>query len=176
MNAWEAEPDRDEFESSGLPCLLLREPHTGAWCGFVAVPLDHPLHGKRGDVLVKAPASFAGRTLDPYRIARADLRSDLPAIVQAGDVLPLSALLPVHGGIWSTDVMAGDPPRWRFGFRCSHATDYLPRDINVDVLRTTTADDYRSHDYAKAEVIDLAAQLAALERVELAVQETGRKN
>lgn len=91
-------------------------------------------------------------------------------------MLPLSALLPVHGGVWSTGAVRDDPARWRFGFTCSHATDYLPRHTNADVLRTTTADDYRSHDYAKAEVIDLAAQLAALERVELAVQELAVKN
>jgi hypothetical protein len=42
---WTLEPDRLEFEAHGFPCLLNRAPVTGAWCGYVAVPPGHPLHG-----------------------------------------------------------------------------------------------------------------------------------
>lgn len=47
---WSNEPDRLEFESHGLPCLMQRN-RLGAWCGYVAVPPGHPMHGTRGEGL-----------------------------------------------------------------------------------------------------------------------------
>lgn len=43
---WKGEPDRVDFEHAGLPCLLKRSEDMGNWCGYVAVPPGHPLHGK----------------------------------------------------------------------------------------------------------------------------------
>ena len=45
---WDAEPDRVEFEHAGLPCLLRRN-RSGVWCGYAAVPPDHPWHGTHYD-------------------------------------------------------------------------------------------------------------------------------
>jgi hypothetical protein len=41
---WQHEPDRAEWrdEATGLPCLALRHEHYGHWCGYVAIPADHP--------------------------------------------------------------------------------------------------------------------------------------
>lgn len=41
---WEGEPDRVDFEHAGLPCLMLRHPWYGNWCGYAAVPPGHPLY------------------------------------------------------------------------------------------------------------------------------------
>src|SRR5688572_11433893 len=46
---WQTEPDRVEFEHAGLPCLMSRHPTLGHWCGYVAVPPGHPMHGKEYD-------------------------------------------------------------------------------------------------------------------------------
>jgi hypothetical protein len=43
---WDSEPDRVDFHHAGLPCLLLRHPNYGSWCGYVAVPKGHPAYGK----------------------------------------------------------------------------------------------------------------------------------
>ena len=45
---WDDEPDRVEFEHAGLPCLLKRN-RGGVWCGYAAVPPDHPWHGTHYD-------------------------------------------------------------------------------------------------------------------------------
>lgn len=45
---WLTEPDREEFEHLGMPCILNRNAH-GAWCGYVAVAPGHPYHGKGYD-------------------------------------------------------------------------------------------------------------------------------
>lgn len=42
---WAEEPDRIDFVSSGLACLMLRSRSHGAWCGYVGVPPGHLLHG-----------------------------------------------------------------------------------------------------------------------------------
>lgn len=42
---WVDEQDRIEFRCEGLPCLMRRHPTEGHWCGYVAVPPGHPLHG-----------------------------------------------------------------------------------------------------------------------------------
>jgi hypothetical protein len=43
---WLDEPDREEFEHKGLPCILARSPVTGAWCGYVGLAPGHPCHKK----------------------------------------------------------------------------------------------------------------------------------
>jgi hypothetical protein len=42
---WDGEPDRVEWRSGDLPCLIVRGP-LGALCGYVGMPPGHPWHGK----------------------------------------------------------------------------------------------------------------------------------
>lgn len=46
---WQTEPDRVEFEHLGFPCLIVRVPHSGHLCGYVAVPPGHPAYRLRYD-------------------------------------------------------------------------------------------------------------------------------
>lgn len=49
---WDNEPDKEEFEHAGLPCILNRvlpRERAGHWCGYVAVPPGHPLHSMNYD-------------------------------------------------------------------------------------------------------------------------------
>lgn len=43
---WQQEPDFIEWRACGLPCLMVRHSEAGHWCGYVAVPPGHPLHGR----------------------------------------------------------------------------------------------------------------------------------
>jgi hypothetical protein len=43
---WQHEPDRIDFVHAGLPCLALRHPDYGSWCGYVGVQREHPYYGK----------------------------------------------------------------------------------------------------------------------------------
>jgi len=47
---WNNEPDRDVWVDpiTDLDCLINRGP-SGAWCGYVGVGPDHPLHGVQYD-------------------------------------------------------------------------------------------------------------------------------
>jgi hypothetical protein len=42
---WDNEPDRVDFITSGYAAFTLRGPH-GSWCGYVGVPVNHPVYGK----------------------------------------------------------------------------------------------------------------------------------
>lgn len=44
---WQTEPDREAWtdEATGYPCVAVRHPRMGHWCGYVGVPDGHPMHG-----------------------------------------------------------------------------------------------------------------------------------
>lgn len=46
---WVDEPDRVEWRSQGLPCLVRRVEGVGHFCGYVGVTEGHPLYGKDAD-------------------------------------------------------------------------------------------------------------------------------
>lgn len=139
---WSSEPDRLEFEASGLPCLLRRN-DLGAWCGYVAVPRGHPCHGKSLHDLCHLEA-HGGIT---YGHAC------------AGDICHV----PKEGA--PDDV-------WWIGFDCAHAFDLIPwmhaqlKEMKGELFATqepvTWRDQYRDLEYVKNECVELAAQLVAL--------------
>ena len=92
---WLDEPDRVEFRHAGLPCLLNRN-RMGTWCGYVAVPPGHALHGKHyndADVRVHGGLTYADRC--------------------SGEICHT----PEPG--------EPDDVRW-FGFDCGHGGDFVP--------------------------------------------------
>ena len=46
---WENEPNRVGYVESGVKALILRNPEIGILCGYIALPLKHPLAGKNYD-------------------------------------------------------------------------------------------------------------------------------
>ncbi len=92
---WDTEPDRVEFEYAGFPCLVKRN-HSGAWCGYVAVPPGHIYHGADyNDVAVEVHGG----------LTYGDLCS--------GDICHI----PKHG--------EPDDVFW-LGFDCAHGGDRVP--------------------------------------------------
>lgn len=150
---WTAEPDRAEWEHAGFPCLAVRGPDfSGHWCGYVAVPPGHPLHGKRYD----------------DESVNVDVHGGLTyAQACAGDICHV----PKPGA--PDDV-------WWFGFDCAHAGDLSPamrakylhhgypfNSEPYDHVKAMAATDwsvdvYRTLDYVQAEANRLADQLAAV--------------
>jgi hypothetical protein len=168
MALWDTEGDADTFGASGLRCILKRN-HIGVWAGYVAIPHDHPLYGQRREVVLVTQDATA----------------------------PANVLLTVHGGVRFTGMLPDDtvddvraegepwrpvPPRqppWYIGFDCGHQTDYKPADpMTLEAYRSMdpeqaealfrTPADYRDINYARAETMKLAAQVAALAGAQLA--------
>lgn len=155
---WEAEPDRKEWldGSTGYACLAQRGP-SGAWCGYVAVPRDHPARGR----------SYYSDNFDIASVLQdADVRAS--AIVQQA-----INEIRVHGGLtFAGDRDHAEAPEdaWWFGFDCAHAGDYSPKYGRVDhpVLglgRPTGwggVITYRTLGYVEGEIASLADQLARI--------------
>ena len=137
---WQDEPDKKQWrdEATRLPCLIVRN-HSGALCGYVGVPKEHPLHGKGYD----APEvdCHGGLTF-----ANGCVHGDNPA----------RGVCHIPG--------AGEPDDvWWFGFDCAHAWDVWPafEARNRGRFSPDPDDVYRDFDYVTRQVTSLAAQLAA---------------
>ncbi len=98
---WHGEHDRVEWRHNDLPCLMLRNPRSGVWCGYVGLSDGHPLHGKDfGDDACDALEAPGGITYSEEC---------------AGNIC--------H------NAHPGEPEHvWWLGFDCNHAWDVEPRD------------------------------------------------
>lgn len=160
---WQDEPDKVQWtdEATGLPCLAVRTPWSGNWCGYVGVAEGHPAFGQGYDE--------ADRLADPDDDGYRGLR--------------------VHGGLTFADFcqegeeetgichvpQPGQPERvWWFGFDCAHSGDISPasdartRSYGLKPLRFGGTngwpeDKYRTLEYVQAECADLARQLRAID-------------
>jgi hypothetical protein len=131
---WHNEPDRVDFEHAGFACLALRN-HYGAWCGYVAVPPGHPMHGR------------------PY--------DDVDAEVHGG----LTYSHACDGAICHVPRPGESDNVWWLGFDCSHAWDLVPALDGLCHGRFPTLFDhatYRDLEYVQNEIRSLAEQLAAV--------------
>jgi len=145
---WDAEPDKRQWPdpATDLPCLIVRHTALGHLCGYVGVPLGHPLHGAGGDELdVHGGVTFAGRC-QPHPTGGEG-----------------EAICHVAGPGEPDDV-------WWFGFDCAHHLDESPSDVMLRVrfrLPELLANGerigtYRDVPYVTAECAKLATQLAAV--------------
>lgn len=62
---WSAECDKRQWPdaATGYPCLAVRHPERGFWCGYVGVPPEHPLYGADRDCVplhAHGGVNFAG--------------------------------------------------------------------------------------------------------------------
>ena len=139
---WQQEPDRIEWRSHGLPCLIVRAGSHGALCGYVGVPEGHPYHGAEG---------FSGE----------------PTELDVHGGITYGAPCQAGGKICHVPQPGESDHVWWLGFDCSHYMDHQPgraaywrergmgRDLGYEGGIYWTVDDVR------AEVERLAEQIAA---------------
>lgn len=133
---WENEPAHVEFRHCGLPCLLHRGP-LGAWCGYVAVPPGHPLHGcsySTPDISVHGGLTYADECA---------------------------------GAICHVPDPGEPDNVWWFGFDCAHGGDIVPKFVDLETIPETSRmffqeGVYRDMAYVTRETRELAEQLAAV--------------
>lgn len=158
---WDGEPETDQFwtdPATGYRCAVSRGP-SGAWCGYVALPDDHPLHGV--SYSSDMPDRLAGAA---ERVMEGEIgkRGPMNVFVIAGRGRCYAGdLLDVHGSVtYSGEGRFKDHPGFWYGFDCSHAGDLSP--AFEKFLPGLSGDEYRTLDYTKAECASLARQLQAL--------------
>ena len=140
---WDGEPDKVQWpdEVTGLPCLAVRNPRYGNWCGYVGALPEHPLHG------------------NGYEDVNFEVH---------GGITYANACSPGEDeatGICHTPAAGESDHVWWFGFDCAHGWDYSPNDLKDSNERgypfTIGANrEYRTLAYVQLECASLARQLA----------------
>lgn len=144
LGPWQDEPDKEQWEdeTTGLPCLLKRNPY-GALCGYVGVPEGHPWFAASYDSVDAHDIVHGGLTF-------ADFCAEGP---------PEASICHVPD--------PGDPdPVWWLGFDCGHCFDFMPgmRAREAGLMLPTYFDDqevYRDRAYVRAECAKLARAIVA---------------
>jgi hypothetical protein len=136
---WADEPDKAQWvdPSTNLDCLIVRN-HSGALCGYVGVPPEHPWHGKGYDFLPVNVDVHGGLTFSGPCQEGAE---DGPGVCH----------VPEPGRPFDV---------WWLGFDCAHAFDKMPR-IEALTNYPIANSVYRTFAYVQAEVTRLASQIAA---------------
>lgn len=157
---WTKEPDSADFEAHGLKCALRRGP-VGAWCGYVGIPKEHPLHGRDYDEMVKTPKSIIERKIDVDKVGAVTLfcagLNNNDETLKAG-LLQISLALDCHGGLTyaaDKEPCGETDGLWWFGFDAAHCDDITP---NVGFNHEGAV--YRDEAYMRGECESLAKQLS----------------
>ena len=140
---WDSEPDKVQWSdaATGLPCLAVRHPRSGHWCGYVGVAEGHPWYGKGYD--------------------------DVDATAHGGLTFA-DKLQPSHDesrGICHVPA-PGEPDHvWWLGFDCHHCGDRSPQDEAYAKTRgypftAYSGETYKPLTYVETECALLAGQAA----------------
>jgi hypothetical protein len=131
---WDAEPEnRVEWRHEGVPCLLVRHPRYGHWCGYAAVEPGHPWHGKDYD---DVPVDVHGG------LTYADKCGAIPAVCHVPQ--------------------PGEPDDvWWLGFDCAHARDMSPGMWGPGMWWRVSDEVYRDQRYVQQQTDALAEQVIA---------------
>lgn len=161
--------ERDWTTVAGLRavCLMVIRDYEGKTirshrCGYVGVPVGHPLHG----VDYGTPVPWLRRYTEHSTLGKKSPILIITAGVRAeeGDTVRCSPdiAFDVHGGLTFSDGGGGYPvsgPEWWFGFDCHHDCD---RSIDPSPYGFDSDGVVRSMDYVVAECESLARQIVEM--------------
>lgn len=163
---WQEEPDRVEWESYGLPCLMVRDMNFGHWCGYAAVPLGHPLHGVWYDQCTQGcpPEKYRLWACGNYEHCPGGFLTAHNGLVFSGFFDDLICHTPKPGQPENVSKRSAIY-YWWFGFGCVSVWDMLPgiKDLMVKLARPAilvSHQNYRDLAYVRNQVENLARQLA----------------
>lgn len=134
---WDNEPDKVQWPdpATGLPCLAVRHPNSGHWCGYVGVSEKHPYFEASYDSCTQGVDVHGGLTFSDHC---------QPDSEETG-------VCHIPG--------EGQPDHvWWLGFDCAHYTDSSPMDQVYSGSGSHRI--YRTLDYVKEECGYLAHQLS----------------
>lgn len=185
---WQNEPDKVQWldKATGLPCLIVRQPMSGHFCGYVGVPKGHPAFGKDDtDVSVHGGQNFSSKCqphdrkqFEKWRAMMLNQKKDL-AKYPRGDA---AWYWRTYGHLfddfeaWQKHQIAStvchtvspdeDDCVWWLGFDCAHSGDVTPglnamlRDLpRMPKLSFRRHDTYKTITYVRKQVRELARQL-----------------
>lgn len=143
---WQNEPDKVQWqdEETGLPCLAVRHPSSGHWCGYVGVDESHPLFN--------IGYSYGDNSPD--------------SILEVHGGITFTDFCQEDGKEYGICHIAapGEPDKiWWLGFDCAHAGDMSPATGSLFVgFEFANRDSYKTLEYVKSQCRELAKQLKTL--------------
>lgn len=190
---WDDEPDKVQWqdEATGLPCLAVRSQHSGHWCGYVGVSAAHPAFEKSYDdvtVSIHGGLTFSAKCTDHSQEAWQRLQSNIHKAAPDAEKYPSgdAARLIKHWepcradyGLFVSQCQAtsichipseGETDAiWWLGFDCAHCGDLSPSDYRnpeyvAGVSTGPWPTTYKSLAYVKKQCVELADQLAKMEK------------
>jgi hypothetical protein len=165
---WLGEADKVAWRdpATGYECIMMRATHGGYLGGYVGVPCSHPLYGFESNALPFELGIEVHGGLTYSRIC-ADGPSPERRIKQEAQRICHTPRAPVRyePTVHATGYRVEDPHAWWFGFDCNHTYDMIPTDKSRSsrFLGAEVGCIYRDDAYVCTEVLDLAAQLRAIE-------------
>lgn len=148
---WKHEPEKIGWRdaTTDLPCIILRHPN-GTLCGYVGVPISHPLFG------FEASAIDAGIGINVH--GGLNYASECQARVpEAVSICHVPASMPRHA---QARYDSSHEAVWWFGFSTDHPGDFVPtRPVQSGVAGLEV---YRDQHFVYREVVRLAGQLSAV--------------
>lgn len=147
VGEWTSEPDKVHWidPDTDLDCLMVRNPRSGNWCGYVAVTEGHPFFAQPYDECRTGSGSDDGWIDVHGGLTYSDFcaESDDPSV----------GICHVPG--------PGRPHKvWWLGFDCAHAWDFSPGYAARYPDWPRGQDEvYRDRAYVEAEVRSLARQI-----------------
>jgi len=150
---WKAEPDKVQWinPTTDLDCLIVRGP-SGALCGYVGVPPQHPWHGQ---------GYSECRTADCGEVWCSEHSPECRVAVHGGLTYSRGCDEENPEGICHIPAPGRPADVWWFGFDCSHAWDISPERLQYG-FSLHGDETYRDIVYVKGEVASLAEQIAAV--------------
>ncbi len=143
---WDNEPDKVQWldRETRRPCIALRHPEHGHWCGYVGVSEGHPLFeksdrdGETGEVSVHGGITFGG-----FCSPEPDKERHVCHVVEPGE----------------------NDHVWWLGFDCAHSQDRGPisRPWMRCLLEGENGPVYRDLPYVQDQCRSLARQLKAMQ-------------
>lgn len=161
---WQSEPDKAEWRDAATryPCLALRHPEDGSWCGYIALPADHPWVGQ--DVYrlttdgIEAGQDEYERTIEGREITYGPARCQAPYTPEERARL-YNPAPPWHRVCHTPRPGESEDVRW-IGFDCSWSgQDYEPaRAAGPYAKRCDENETYKTLDYVVEQCALLARQ------------------
>jgi len=165
---WLGEADKIAWldQASGYECIIMRASRGGHLCGYVGVPPEHPLYGFEHEAI---PADLDVEVHGGLNYSALCQHGPSPSpsiVTEARRICHVSAHHVQHASVeHATDYRVQRDDAWWFGFECNHVYDVVPDDRRHSerFLAAETGAVYRDEAYVHQEVVNLAAQLRAIE-------------
>lgn len=121
-NIIEEEGNEKDFEYKGYECLILRHSSLSHLCGYVEIPMEHPLYEKNYSDCLSLDQEKRKELIGNVRMNSANSILTFLKEINGMENSSMCSLFDCHGGITFSGRF-NDKKGWFIGFDCAHYGD-----------------------------------------------------